>query len=939
MIGRTLGHFRILEKLGAGGMGEVYRARDEHLERDVAIKVLPAGTLADDAARKRFRQEALALSKLNHPNIATVHEFATDSHVDFLVMEHVAGTTLDDKLAAGPLAEKEILLLGAELAEGLAAAHEQGVIHCDLKPGNLHVTADGRLKILDFGLARFLSPAGEAAATQSASQISDAAGTLPYMSPEQINGAPPDPRSDIYAAGAVLYEMATGQRLFPNEREPQRQLAAILHRAPRPPRALNPHISAGLESVILKCLEKDPEHRYQSAREILADLRRLGAGSTVPVPRTERTSSRALRLAAGALAVLLVGGGLSYWWHARASLTRQPAVLVGEFENRTGEPIFDQTLPELVTASLEQSHYLNVFPSSRVPDVLQRMEKPVTSRIDEEIGREICQREGLEAVVLGSISRLGSSYLLLARAVRPGGQTIVTIHQTIIDASHVPAELDVVVQKLRTGLGESASAVQETSAPLERVTSASLEAIRYYTLGKQRLQAGDPQQAVVFLQKALGLDPNFAMAHEYLGVAYSNLEDDGRSIQELYKASQLATRVSEVERYKILGDYNLVSGNFEEACANYQVLAQLQPRDPAPRANLGLCYEGKFDFDSAIRETQAALQIQPVVTAEGNLARFYFLKGDEVKAISTAQELLRSHPSHPEILTTLSRAYLSSGQMTQAEGTFETMVRADGDAEVAGRAGLADLALATGRHREARAQLESTIIAAENRGYKFAATQSRMALAELALAEGTPEQFARAISHVDPTENHPIILLLLGRLYAQGHRPGDAEKIVRTLSTLASQRPFPRHNSFLSLLRAELLLAQGNAAASVEEAQKAVEYENSTLAAETLARCLAAAGKTDEAIRQYELVLARTPERIASYDAPAFHHIVEIHYRLGLLYLKAGQADRGRSELETFLKYWSRPDPDLEIYKDAEKRLRSAAALAPGASGIPTPAT
>src|SRR5208282_5490188 len=304
MIGQKLGHFRIVERIGAGGMGVVYRAHDAQLDRDVAIKVLPASTLANDAARKRFRQEALTLSKLNHPNIETLHEFASESEVDYLVMEYVAGTTLSDRLAGGPLPEKEILHLGEQLAEGLAAAHEHGVIHRDLKPGNLRVTPDGRLKILDFGLAKLKSPESDAAPTESLSASHAVPGTLPYMAPEQASGEPPDPRSDLYAAGVVLYEMSTGQRLFPGDRGPLQLLNAILHEKPRLPSALNPRVSAGLESIILKCVEKDPEYRYQSAKEILADLRRLEAGSTISPARARRPLLHIWQAAALAVAIL-----------------------------------------------------------------------------------------------------------------------------------------------------------------------------------------------------------------------------------------------------------------------------------------------------------------------------------------------------------------------------------------------------------------------------------------------------------------------------------------------------------------------------------------------------------------------------------------------------------------------------------------------------------
>ncbi len=272
--GGELGHYRIVEKIGAGGMGDVYRAHDHHLDRDVAIKVLPAGMLADESARKRFHKEALALSRLNHPNIATIYDFDTEQGVDFLVMELIPGITLSHKLALGPQPEKETLRLGIQLADGLADAHKHGVVHCDLKPGNLRLTTDGWLKILDFGLAKFRQQAADPAETQSTLQSGPISGTLPYMAPEQLLGEPIDARTDIHAAGLVLYEMATGKRAFADV--PTSQLiGAILHHDPPAPRQLNASLSSELEWIVRKCLERNPEDRYQSARDLAAELRRI----------------------------------------------------------------------------------------------------------------------------------------------------------------------------------------------------------------------------------------------------------------------------------------------------------------------------------------------------------------------------------------------------------------------------------------------------------------------------------------------------------------------------------------------------------------------------------------------------------------------------------------------------------------------------------------
>ena len=328
-IGQNLGPYRLLEQIGAGGMGVVLRAHDERLDRDVALKVLPQGPLADDHARHRFRKEALALSRLNHPNIETVHEFDTQAGIDFLVLELVPGISLDGKLAAGPLPEKEVMRLGAQLAEGLAAAHDKGVLHRDLKPANLRVTPEGRLKILDFGLAKFFGSAGEAAATESLTQAQGVLGTLPYMAPEQLRGEEADARSDIYGAGAVLYEMATGQRPFPKSHAPL-LVNSILNQAPTPPSAVNRRLATGLENVILKCLDKDPERRYQSAKELLVDLQRLSAAGPVIAPaKPVRRRWLATAVVGTALAVAVVWSALSFQARRRQGRERSVDVQAG----------------------------------------------------------------------------------------------------------------------------------------------------------------------------------------------------------------------------------------------------------------------------------------------------------------------------------------------------------------------------------------------------------------------------------------------------------------------------------------------------------------------------------------------------------------------------------------------------------------------------------
>jgi serine/threonine protein kinase len=413
MIGETLGQFRILEMVGAGGMGVVYRAHDERLDRDVALKVLPPGTLIDESMRKRFRQEALALSRLNHPNVATVHDFNGQGGVDFLVMEWIPGETLDQKIGAAPLPERDILRLSIQLVQGLEAAHQQGIIHRDLKPGNLRITPDGRLKILDFGLAMLRqAEMTDAARTTELGEHPLVAGSPPYMAPEQLLGEKVDNRSDLYAAGAVAYEMATGRRPWP-QAHGARLIDAILHLLPLPPRELNARLSPGLEAVILKCLDKDPGRRYQSALELLVDLERLSlpSGITVPQPRPVRRTTWIATVAAGALLAVLLGSGPG---GARARVAAEPwaiqSLAVLPLANQStdeAQQYFVDGMTDAITAELGQISSLRVISSTSARSY-RGSAKPLP-----EIAREL----DVDAVIEGAVLRDGQRVRIIAELV------------------------------------------------------------------------------------------------------------------------------------------------------------------------------------------------------------------------------------------------------------------------------------------------------------------------------------------------------------------------------------------------------------------------------------------------------------------------------------------------------------------------------------------
>ena len=403
LVGQTLGHYRIVEEIGAGGMGIVYRAYDEHLDREVAVKVLPSGTLHDEQARKRFRNEAHSLSKLDHPNIATIHDFDRQGDVDYLVMEYVPGKRLRDKILAGPLSETELIRLATQFTKGLTAAHERGLVHRDLKPENVCLTFDGRLKILDFGLAELIRP--PTATCTTVSDISMVAGTLPYMAPEQLLSGVVDERADLFSFGTVLYEMATGRHSFA-EQEPSQVVAAILHRTPAPPSTLNGRVSPHLERIILKCLEKLPENRYQSAKEVAVDLRRRGRGLR---PSAIGSQIRWATAVALTIALLLMIGGLLFRTQHLQALTPSDTIVLADFVNSTPDPVFSDALNQALTVELEQSPFLKILPEAKMQETLRLMRRAPDETLTPEVGREVCQRAAGRAVLWGSIIPLGTT--------------------------------------------------------------------------------------------------------------------------------------------------------------------------------------------------------------------------------------------------------------------------------------------------------------------------------------------------------------------------------------------------------------------------------------------------------------------------------------------------------------------------------------------------
>ena len=911
MLGHIISHYRIVERLGGGGMGVVYKAEDTRLKRVVALKFLPPEAERSSAAVERFRREAEAASALNHPNICTIHDIGEENGQHFIVMEFMDGQTLKHLIEARPLQMERLVDVGIQIAEGLDAAHSEGIVHRDIKPANIFITRRGQAKILDFGLAK-LAPTAMVAEEVSASAMltitgqesltspGTTIGTVAYMSPEQVKGEDLDNRTDIFSFGLTLYEMATGELAFPG-RTSGVIMEAILNRSPIPPTVMNSQVPPQLEEIINKAIDKDPQMRYQSAAEIRTDLNRLKreaasgvvsashatsgsrAGARVSFPPKSEVKSAYLKwiVALAALAVL-AGGGLLL----RQKLMAHPpakhgpvSVLIADFTNETADPVFDGTLEPMLGVALEGASFVSLYNRGQAHKVAAQLQ-PGANRLGEALARLVASREGVGVIVSGSIERKGSHYTIGCKTVDAmTGRTISTSQAEPADKDAVLRAADKLAARIRTALGD-ATPESTQLAQAETFTTASLEGAHEYGLGQEALWAGKYDDAIRHYGESLRFDPDMGRAYSGLAVASIILgrNQDGMNYYKL--ALSKIDRMSEREKFRTRGTYYTVTRDTDKAIEELSRLVQSYPADTSGYANLALAYFYRRDMARALNEGRKAVEISPKnVLQRNNIGLYAMYAGDFDTAIREQRAVLELNPSLAKGFLGIALSQAAEGKIAAAYQTYHELEKQGADNASTASAGLADLALFESRPAEAILALEKGISRdITNKDRDNAATKLIM-LADAYLLSGKTRDALAAADKSLSNSQEDSVLFFSARIRLGAGQESKAIALANQLTSRAERDS----QAYGKLIAGEAQLRRGKPLEAVKLFKEAQAIADSWLVRFDLGRAYIDAGQFPQADSEFELCVNRRGEATAAFldDVPTIRLLPDVYYYLG----------------------------------------------------------